>query len=63
MKTFELQITQTWHPKSVADGRTDRVGPLLDPLSLSNAGNNSNNYNHEDNIYVDQTMYINDFIA
>ena len=29
-KTLELQITQTRHSKSVAGGRTDEVGPLLD---------------------------------
>ena len=31
---LELQIAQSRHPKSVADGQTDRVDPLLDLLSL-----------------------------
>ena len=30
----ELQITQTRHPKIVADRQTDGVDPLLDLLSL-----------------------------
>ena len=32
MKTLELQITQTGHPKSVADGQTDGMnGPITRP--------------------------------
>ena len=33
-KLLELQITQTSHPKSVLDGQTDRVVPLLDLILL-----------------------------